>query len=73
MGSLPLLPLELEAAEEAPPRSMPEVRSSLTMSAVSLPRCLRGANLFVGYMLSETVPPRALSGIVGGAGGPKRM
>jgi len=71
IGSLPLLPLELEAAEEDPPRSMPEVRSSLTLYAVSLFYCLRGAYLFVKYMLSETVPPRDLIGAVGGAGAPK--
>jgi len=70
-----LTSLELEAAEEDPPRSMPEVSSSMTLSNVSLPCCLRGAYLFcsyVGYMLSEIVPPRAMSGTDGGAGAPKR-
>ena len=74
MDSLPLLPLELEAAEDDPPRSMPEVRSSLTLSPIALPSCLRGANMFcssVGYMLSKTLTPRALGRTVGGAGVPK--
>jgi len=75
IGFLPLFLLEFEAAEEDPPLSIPEVKSSLTMSTDSLPYCLRGAYLFwcfVGYRLSDIVPPRALIGTVGGAGAPKR-
>ena len=75
IGFLPLFLLEFEAAEEDPPLSIPEVKSSLTMSTDSLPYCLRGAYLFwcfVGYRLSDIVPPRALIGTVGGADVPKR-
>jgi hypothetical protein len=67
--SLPLIPLELEAAEEDPPLIMHEVRSSPTLSTIPMPCCLRGAYMFycfVGYMLSYNVPPQALSGTVGG-------
>ncbi len=44
-GSLPLLPLELEADED-PPLSMPELRFRLPYSPEFPPCCLRGANLF---------------------------
>ena len=47
MGSLPLLPFALDAADVDPPLSILELRASLPRSPDSLPCCLRGANLFV--------------------------
>ena len=72
MGSLPLLPFELDVADVGPP--IPELRASLLRSPDSLPYCRRGVNLFVCSMmlgLYGVVPAPLLMGIVGDPGVPK--
>jgi hypothetical protein len=46
IGSLPLLPFEVDDVDEDPPLSIPELRASLPQSPDSLLFCPRGANLF---------------------------
>jgi len=73
MGSLSLLPFELDAAEEVPPLIIPELRPRLPRSPDPFPCCLSGANLFYCssvLRLSGAVPPPLLMGSVGGSGVP---
>ena len=60
--SLPLLPLELEAADADPPRRIPELSASLPWSLDLVPCCLRGANMFCcsTELLSGFVPTLSL-------------
>ncbi len=44
MGSLPLLPRELDVANDAPPLSMPELRDPLSFPPDTLPFSSRGEN-----------------------------
>ena len=74
IGSLPLLPLELEADEDPPLRIIPELMFRLPYSPEFAPYCRRVANLFVCFTmlgLSCVVPAPLLMGIVGGPGLPK--
>jgi hypothetical protein len=72
IGSLLLLPLELEAVEDSPLR-IPELRLRLPCSLEFAPCCLRGANLFwcSTEMFPMLVPPPGLMGRVGGSRVPK--
>jgi len=69
IGSLLLLPLELEADVD-PPLRIPEVRTTLPWSPEFAPCCRRGANLFwcSTELFHVCVPPPSLMGYVGGSG-----
>ncbi len=73
IGSLPLLPFELDVADVEPSLNIHEMKSSLTRSPDSLPCCRRGANKFwcsTMLGLSSVVPAPLLMGMVGGSGVP---
>ena len=63
MRSLPLLPLELEAAVVEPSLSILELGPSLSLPHWALPGIVRGVDLFccsIVSMLAAGVPPRVI-------------
>ena len=76
MVSLPLLPLELDVADDEPPLSMLELMTSLSFPSETLPFNPNGTKLLCSASMlgrfTAAGPLRVLSGIVGGSGVPNR-